>query len=84
MIRGIRTRMGARTRRNSGADWGELHLFGSLSQVRDIVHDWIISYNEERPHEALGNLPPTVFRKQLTPTSTTKPKARTSTYEMCH
>ena len=60
----------------------DAHLFGSLSQVRDVVHDWIIAYNEERPHESLGNLPPTVFRKQLTPTSTTKPRARNSTFEM--
>ena len=62
----------------------DAHLFGSLSQVRDIVHNWIISYNEERPHAALENLPPTVFRKQRTPKSTTKPKAPNSTFEMYH
>jgi Integrase core domain len=26
---------------------------------------WIVSYNEKRPHDALGNLPPTVYRERL-------------------
>jgi putative transposase len=42
----------------------DAHVFGSLSQVREIVQEWITSYNEERPHESLGNLPPTLFRQQ--------------------
>jgi putative transposase len=40
-------------------------LFGSLNEVREITHQWIISYNEERPHQALGNLPPAVYRERL-------------------
>lgn len=40
-------------------------LFESLDQVREITHDWIKSYNEERPHDALGNLPPAVYRERL-------------------
>lgn len=42
------------------------HVFESLSQVRDLVHQWMIFYNEERPHDALGNLPPSLFSKQQT------------------
>ena len=42
------------------------HLFHSLSEVREIVHQWMLTYNEERPHAALGHLPPTVFRQQHT------------------
>jgi putative transposase len=41
------------------------HLFSSLSQVRELSWAWMISYNEERPHESLGNLPPSEFKKQL-------------------
>jgi putative transposase len=40
-------------------------LFVSLDEVREITHRWIISYNQTRPHNALGNLPPTVFRERL-------------------
>ena len=28
-------------------------------------HEWLISYNEERPHDALGSLPPALFRQQV-------------------
>lgn len=42
----------------------DAHLFASLSEVRELVHEWLISYNEERPHESLGNVPPTYFRLQ--------------------
>jgi putative transposase len=40
-------------------------LFASLDEVREITHQWIISYNEERPHDVLGNLPPMVYRERL-------------------
>lgn len=41
------------------------HIFHSLSQVREIVHQWMIDYNEERPHDSLGGLPPLQFRQTL-------------------
>ncbi|MDA7916365.1 IS3 family transposase [Verrucomicrobia bacterium] len=44
----------------------DAHLFGSLNQVRQISEEWMIGYNEERPHESLGNIPPTLFKEQLT------------------
>jgi transposase InsO family protein len=31
----------------------------------------MITYKEERPHEALGGLPPSVFRKRLSAESST-------------
>jgi putative transposase len=40
------------------------YLFEDLNQVREITDDWITVYNEERPHGALGNLPPRLFRQQ--------------------
>lgn len=60
------------------------HLFDSFGQGRDIVHWWLPAYNEERPHEGLGNLPATVIRKQLSPTPTTNPSLRNPTFEMSH
>lgn len=56
----------------------DAHLFSSLSEVRELVHNWLIDYNEERPHDSLGNLPPALFRKNLTAPE----PARTSTFEM--
>ncbi len=49
------------------------YLFEDLEQVREISYQWQIKYNERRPHDALGSLPPTVFREQQT--------AGNSTYE---
>jgi putative transposase len=39
----------------------DAYLFESLSQVRCISETWIREYNEERPHDSLGRLPPLIF-----------------------
>lgn len=38
-----------------------LYLFRSLPQVRQLVEQWRRQYNEQRPHDALGGLPPCVY-----------------------
>jgi len=35
-----------------------MYVFNKLSEVRAITEDWLIDYNEVRPHESLGNIPP--------------------------
>ncbi len=40
----------------------DLYLFKDLSEVRDITNAWIVEYNEERPHSALGMLTPREYR----------------------
>ena len=50
------------------------YLFEDLDQVREITYDWLIAYNEQRPHDALGGLPPATFREQQT--------VKNSTYEL--
>ena len=40
-------------------------LFNTLSEVREITDDWLERYNEIRPHDALGSLPPARYREQL-------------------
>lgn len=50
------------------------YLFEDLDQVREITYDWLIAYNEQRPHDALGGLPPVTFREQQT--------VKNSTYEL--
>jgi putative transposase len=39
------------------------YLFRNLSQVRQVVESWIIDYNTQRPHQALGFLTPIEFKQ---------------------
>jgi len=39
------------------------YLFEDLDQVREISWEWMREYNEERPHDALGKVPPAVYRE---------------------
>jgi transposase InsO family protein len=66
---GDRTESGGRRLRLLSA-----YIFQDLDQVRQISANWIRDYNDERPHEALGSLPPAPFRAmiQAKPTSTSK------------
>nr|WP_305068976.1 integrase core domain-containing protein [Lysobacter chinensis] len=40
----------------------DAHLFEDLDQVREITDTWLQRYNDERPHESLGHLPPSLYR----------------------
>ena len=53
------------------------YVFQSLHQVREITPAWINEYNEERPHDSLGKIPPAMFRRQVE-------NARNSTSELSH
>lgn len=46
------------------------HLFASLNDVREATYWWMIEYNEERPHDALGDLTPLEARVKLAGNST--------------
>ena len=37
------------------------YVFRQLSEVREITGNWLAEYNEERPHESLGNMTPNEF-----------------------
>ena len=37
------------------------YLFDSLEQVREIPDAWLATYNTERPHHSLGQVPPLTF-----------------------
>jgi putative transposase len=43
----------------------DAYLFASLEEVREITEAWIREYNEERPHDATGRIPPSEFRRQI-------------------
>jgi len=39
-------------------EWLELHLFESLEQAQLLATQWLWKYNNERPHSAIGGIPP--------------------------
>ena len=43
----------------------DANLFNSLSEVQEAADDWLLDYNECRPHESLGNVPPIAFRARI-------------------
>ena len=52
----------------------DAYVFDSLDQVREITESWLREYNEERPHDSLGRVPPLTFlpRPQLPRESSSK------------
>ena len=39
-----------------------MYVFKTLSEVRELTENWIREYNEERPHDSLGDLTPWEYR----------------------
>ena len=51
-----------RTYRNEVLD---AYIFDSIEDMREITDNWLRRYNEMRPHDALGSLPPARYRERL-------------------
>lgn len=45
-----------------------LHQFWSLIHARVVIGDWLIEYNHDRPHSALGYLAPAAYAAGITTT----------------
>lgn len=43
----------------------DAHLFNSLSEAQEAADDWMTDYNEKRPHESLGNVPPMAYMTRV-------------------
>ena len=39
----------------------DAYLFESLGEVHALTERWLVTYNQERPHESLGRVPPLMF-----------------------
>jgi putative transposase len=59
-----------RFNRTFGEEVLDPHLFLRLDDVREAAHWWMIEYNEQRPHDALGDLTPVEHRQQVAGSST--------------
>jgi putative transposase len=43
----------------------DANLFNTLLADQELADEWLKDYNECRPHESLGNLPPAVFKPRV-------------------
>jgi putative transposase len=66
----IRTPTIERLNRTFREDVLDSHLFLRLEDVREAAHWWIIKYNEQRPHDSLGDLTPCECRQRIVGSST--------------
>ncbi len=39
----------------------DAYVFASVTEVQRLTDEWLCDYNDERPHDALGRVPPTTF-----------------------
>jgi len=44
--------------RTARHEWLDLHLFESIEQAQLLATKWLWTYNNERPHTAIGGIPP--------------------------
>jgi len=47
-----------RFNRTARHEWLDLHLLESIEQAQLLATQWLWSYNNERPHTAIGGVPP--------------------------
>jgi putative transposase len=45
----------------------DAYLFNSIEQVQETTDHWLPEYNEQRPHDSLGGLPPLTYLPRETP-----------------
>lgn len=54
----------------------DVYIFTAISEVQAVSDEWLLTYNDHRPHEALGDIPPSRFLPR--PTAPTE-----SSYAVC-
>ncbi len=47
-----------RFNRTARHEWLDLYLFKSIEQAQELATQWLWTYNNERPHTAIGGVPP--------------------------
>lgn len=54
----------------------DAYVFESIEQVREVTEAWLREYNEERPHDSLGRMPPLMFMPR-------RKQPAESSYQLC-
>jgi putative transposase len=54
----------------------DAYLFGSIEEAQDLSDEWLTDYNENRPHDGLGGVPPAHFLPR-------SPKLEKSSFRVC-
>ena len=54
----------------------DAYVFESVDQVQRITESWLIDYNEQRPHDSLGRVPPLPYRPRAI-------DGQESSFELC-
>ncbi|MEE9342228.1 MAG: integrase core domain-containing protein, partial [Gammaproteobacteria bacterium] len=44
--------------RTARHEWLDLHHFETIDQAQILATQWLWTYNNERPHTAIGGIPP--------------------------
>ena len=47
-----------RFNRTARHEWLDLHLFESVEHAQNLATEWLWTYNNVRPHSAIGGVPP--------------------------
>jgi len=58
-----------RFNRTARHEWLDMHLFNSIEQAQHLATQWLWTYNNERPHSAIGGITPWMKLLQLNPST---------------